>query len=323
MNETLSIKEKMSSEEYQERLARDSALCTRVQAGYTPAESTKETPRPRIVDGTLDDDAKDALGELFVHYENLTAKLAHKHNSAHNRTSADLNDLKQQGFFGIYHAAVTFNPGLDTSFTTHARITISSHLTKFINEHESLIRVPADVRGDIRRYGRTIWSTYQSQERMPSRTQIADLTGKTPAEVDRIAIAEAFTTQMGSIDEGYYTDGRDRKTTLEAGDGKWRSVVPGASEMRSVEDDIMVKAIVDIVQNSLQPVENGLSDKEIEIIKLRFFGVGEGALTLEEVGKILGITREAVRISEAKTLAKLRATPTRVNRLRDLITDSD
>jgi DNA-binding CsgD family transcriptional regulator len=153
--------------------------------------------------------------------------------------------------------------------------------------------------------------------------KLHDLTGQTPAEVDRIAIAEAFTTQMGSIDEGYYTDGRDRKTTLEAGDGRWRSAVPGASEMRSVEDDIMVKAIVDIVQNSLQPVENGLSDKEIEIIKLRFFGVGEGALTLEEVGKILGITREAVRISEAKTLAKLRATPTRVNRLRDLITDSD
>ena len=322
MKENLSIKERIETKEYQERLARDSALCERVQTGYTPAERTKKNPHPKIIDGTLDDDAKDALGELFVHYENLTAKLAHKHNSAHNRTSADLNDLKQQGFFGIYHAAVTFNPGLNTSFTTHARITISSHLTRFINEHESLIRIPADVRGDIRRYGRTIWSTYQSQERMPSRTQIADLTGKTPAEVDRIAIAEAFTTQMGSIDEGYYTDGRDRKTTLEAGDGKWRSVVPGASEMRSVEDDIMVKAIVDIVQNSLQPGEMGLSEREIEIVKLRFFDEGEGALTLEEVGRNLGITREAVRILEAKTLAKLR-NPRRANNLRHLMTNSD
>jgi RNA polymerase sigma factor (sigma-70 family) len=322
MKENISIKERIETREYQERLARDSALCERVQAGYTPAESTKETPRPRIVDGTLDDDAKDALGELFIHYENLTAKLAHKHNSAHNRTSAGLDDLKQQGFFGIYHAAVTFKQEHNASFTTHARITISSHLAKFINEHESLIRVPANVRDEIRRYGRAIWSTYQSQEHIPTRAQIARLTGQTPAEVDNTAIAEAFTTQMGSIDEGYYTDGRDRKSTLEAGEGKWRSVVPGASEMRSVEDDIMVKAIVDIVQNSLQPDETGLTDREIELIKLRFFGTDVGGRTLEEVGKILGITREAVRILEAKTLAKLR-NPRRANNLRHLITNSD
>lgn len=317
-NNNLTVEQHIQSPEYQDRLVRDIELTNRIKAGYTPAEPCDEKPRPRIIDGTIDEDAQEALGDLFMHYERLVAKEAHERaGRVHNKTSLSLDDFKNQGYFGIYHAAITYNPELGMSYTSHARRTVKSHLDYFAKQHESLIRLPSDVRDDISRYGRTIWLTYQAQERIPTRRQIARISGQTPEEIDRIAIAEAFTTQMGSIDEGYYTDGRDRKSTLEAGEGKWRSITPEATATRAVDIEATTTVLSEAIREVLAEREDmgDISRLGTLVIRLRFAGTNENGwypMHLDEVAQTIKnitgevYTRERIRQIESKTLAILR-----------------
>lgn len=62
----LSPAEHLASTEYKERLARDTALTTRIKEGYSPAEPTASNPHPTIVEGSLTEDAVEALGELYI-----------------------------------------------------------------------------------------------------------------------------------------------------------------------------------------------------------------------------------------------------------------
>ena len=81
-------------------------------------------------------------------------------------------------------------------------------------------------------------------------------------------------------------------------------------------------AAIQMLRAAVQEVLAELSDREQEVVKLRFGLDGSGqARTLEEVGKEFGVTRERIRQIESKTLAKLRH-PTRSQRLRDYLEES-
>jgi RNA polymerase primary sigma factor len=73
-----------------------------------------------------------------------------------------------------------------------------------------------------------------------------------------------------------------------------------------------------LLQEQLEDVLNSLSEREREVIKLRFGLVDGHPRTLEEVGREFGVTRERIRQIESKTLAKLRH-PTRSAKLRDFL----
>jgi RNA polymerase sigma factor (sigma-70 family) len=323
----LTAEQHMQSAEYQERLARDIELTNRIKAGYTPAERSADNPNPRIIDGFIDEDAQVALGELFMHYERLVTKEARiSAGKAHNNTSLSLEDLKNQGYFGIYHAAVTYNPDLGVSYTGHARRTIKHHLNYFAKQHESLIRLPSDIRDSVRRYGKAVWSTYQSQERFPARNQVAKMMGIDCGEAEMLALLEAKTVQMGSIDVGYFTDGRDRKTTLDAGEGKWSPIYPDAAAAREVDAEAITRVMQEVLQEVLAEREDmGYTAKlGAQVIRLRYFGTNENGwqpMPLEEVAKILNVidsqqrSRERIRQIEARALAILR-NPVFADRLR-------
>lgn len=319
-----SAEEIIASPEYQERLQRDLDLTNRIKAGYTPADPSMKNPHPRIIDGTLDQDGTEALGELHFAYERLCIKIASKTARRHDKSpSITTEDLAQEALFGIYHSALKWSSEKNISFLTYASPKIKHYLDRYVDDHETAIRIPSGTRDQVRKYGSTIWKIYQTTESIPFRERVASAMGIPPNKVDQIAAWEAETAQMGSIDKGYFSDGRDRHSTFDMGEGKWRSAVPGASEMKAVEDEVMVNAIVDIVQETLRPGEEGLSKQEVDLLRARFFGVdGSGPMTLDESGKIHGISGERVREIEARTLAKLR-NPSRSNKLRGLLREAD
>jgi len=307
----------MASSAYQERLARDIALVNRVQDGYAPAEPTEDNPRPRIIDGTLEPDAQEALGELYLHYERLAWKQANYYSrKVHNGTSLSAEDLAMQAYFGVYHAAVTFNPTQRQSFTTHAKQYIDHHIRRYISQHDSLVHLPLDARDDVLRYGRTVWSVYQSSERFPVRTRVAAAMGMSEKDVEEIAINEAITMQMGSIDAGYYTDGRDRHTTYDVGQEKWQSIHPEATAMRAVDTETTAKLLQETVRKVLRELASDeATEVGAQVLSLRYFGTAENGwerLSLDDVAKALRestgheYSRERIRQIESRTLAILR-----------------
>jgi DNA-directed RNA polymerase sigma subunit (sigma70/sigma32) len=329
LGQNVTVEQHMASAEYQARLERDVALVARVQAGYEPAEATQETPRPRIIDGELSQDAQTALGELFTHYAPMAHGLAGQHSQiAHNKTSLSREDLFGQSYFGVYHAAVTYDTELEhsTSFTGHVIRTIDHHLKRFITEQGSLVRLPANVRADVSRYRRTIWSVYQRSERYPVREQVANAMGIDSFEADELASFEALTMQMGSINEGYFSDGRDQKSTYEAGVGEWQQLDLEATTVQDVDAEVITSAMRTAVHETLHDAQASgrVSEREVRVIKLRYFGTEENGwqpMTCEEAAVELTqyegrqLSRERIRQIETKTIPKL-LTPTASQKIR-------
>lgn len=299
----------MASPEFQERLQRDIELTDRVKAGYTPPERTEENTRPAILDGQFDEDARDALGQLSESYKGLIYQRAFKlYNKLAWQPSIEEDDLAQEGFSAICLASLAWDPDKSRGgFTSYLREYIDQRMNRYIYNCISTIRVPVGQRLAIARYLQAQWSIYGSEEHVPSRKRLAEIFGVSVEEIDELAIANALTGQMGSLEGGFFEDNRDGHSTFGRGEGEWHDPNPEVQKPISTEEEVVLSALKDVVASIFDTNLNGkLRDREVEVLKLRFFGVEGEPLTLEEIGKMLGVTRERVRQIESKALAKLR-----------------
>ncbi|MCA9343425.1 sigma-70 family RNA polymerase sigma factor [Candidatus Saccharibacteria bacterium] len=304
------FREHMESDEYQERLIRDIELTNRIKAGYTQAEPTDENPNPKIDDGILDDDACVALSELSEVYQPLMRKLSNKEYRKAKRSSPMIakDDLEQEAFCGLFRASLAWNPEkANGSFTSYARRSIWGNVRRYVDEVKGSVRVPAPMRTKINKARNTYWSIYSEEEHLPMRERLATALGTSIEGVVDIMQVEALTDQMGSIDQGYFEDDRDQHSTYGKGEGRWRPIDPSASEMQAVEEEVMIGEIKRVVNSVLDGVrEEELTDREVKVIQMRFLRPDNERLTLGEMSRVLGVTRERVRQIESKALAKLR-----------------
>lgn len=316
------IREQMESDEYQERLLRDIELTDRIKAGYTQAQPTDENPNPKIDEGTLDDDASEALSELGEAYQPLMRKLSNRefHRAKQASPMITKDDLEQEAFYGLFRASLSWNPErANGSFTSYARQSIWGNVRRYVDEVKGAVRVPAPMRTKINRARNTYWSIYGKEEHLPMRERLAMALGTSIEDVVNIMQVEAMTDQMGSIDQGYFEDDRDQHSTYSKGEGRWRPVDPSASEIQAVEEEVMISEIKRTVNSVLDEIHGvALTDIDMEVIQMRFLRSDKERLTLEEVGRVLGITRERARQIEAKALAKLRHSGVR-DKLEDLL----
>ena len=143
----------------------------------------------------------------------------------------------------------------------------------------------------------------QELGREPSVEELADKVQMTPArvrEIQRIAQEPvSLETPVGEEDDSHLGDFIEDQ----------QAVAPAEAAARALLNEAVGEAL------------DELTDRERQVVRLRF-GLEDGqARTLEEVGKEFGVTRERIRQIEAKTLAKLRH-PIRSQRLRDYLDES-
>lgn len=307
------VQKRMKSAEFLERLARDNELTTRIQAGFFREEPSQENPRPLVTDGELTTDAQEALGELFEHYQPFIWSIAYTtYNKMNHPPAFSEEDLVQEGFHGLFRAALRWSPDdARGGFLSYAKIGIKQYVYRRGENAKSCIRLSEEARTLVKRYRGTYWSEYGRTENAPRRERIAGaMGGISLGLVDYLADLEAMTDQMGSLDGGYYEDERDQHSTYSKGEGRWRAIDPSATEMREVEQDILLLDLKRVVEGTLTTAldKGKLDARSIQVLKLRYFGeqgINE-PLTLEEVGKQIGVTRERVRQIEIKALAQLR-----------------
>lgn len=243
----------------------------------------------RIAEG--DQSAKNELVEANLR---LVVSLARHYQGC----GLSYQDLIQEGNIGLIKAAEKFDVSKGFRFSTYASWWIKQALSRAIADQSRTIRIPVHMTENINKFKKTERELLSQLNREPKIKEIADAMGISEKQAKEI---QSYIVEPTSLD---IQVGDDDDTTIGSFIEDTHFVNPESAYIKESNGDV-VNAVLDT-----------LSDREANILRLRF-GIGDKkAMTLEEVGKEYGLTRERIRQIEAKALRKLRH-PSRANILKE------
>ena len=265
------------------------------EIGVVPLLSNEEEKELAIAVENGDLEAKQRLAEANLR---LVVSIAKRYVGR----GMQFLDLIQEGNMGLMKAVDKFDYSKGFKFSTYATWWIRQAITRAIADQARTIRIPVHMVETINKLVREQRNVLQELGQDPTPEQIAERMDMTPDKVREILkIAQepvSLETPIGEEDDSHLGD--------------------------FIEDEV-IENPVDyttrvVLREQLDEVLDTLTDREENVLRLRF-GLDDGKMrTLEDVGKVFNVTRERIRQIEAKALRKLRH-PSRSKQLKDFIED--
>ena len=265
------------------------------EIGVVPLLSNEEEKELAIAVENGDLEAKQRLAEANLR---LVVSIAKRYVGR----GMQFLDLIQEGNMGLMKAVDKFDYSKGFKFSTYATWWIRQAITRAIADQARTIRIPVHMVETINKLVREQRNLLQELGQDPTPEQIAERMDMTPDKVREILkIAQepvSLETPIGEEDDSHLGD--------------------------FIEDEV-IENPVDyttrvVLREQLDEVLDTLTDREENVLRLRF-GLDDGKMrTLEDVVKVFNVTRERIRQVEAKALRKLRH-PSRSKPLRDFIED--
>lgn len=226
----------------------------------------------------------EAMNELVRANLRFVVSVAKKYQNQ----GVNLSDLINEGNLGLIRAARRFDETKGIKFISYAVWWIRQAILQALAEQSRIVRVPLNRAGDLHRIGKRAAALVQELGREPTHEEIAEGMDLTEEEVARtMAISHTHLSLDAPL-----TPGEDNSLIDHLADS-----------MRPLPDEeTFEKALIETVHNSLLI----LKPREARVLRMYFGLAGDEPMTLEDIGEVLGVTRERVRQIKDRALLKLR-----------------
>ncbi|WP_167955601.1 sigma-70 family RNA polymerase sigma factor [Anaerosporobacter faecicola] len=232
-------------------------------------------------------DPSNNMGQLYEQNKGMICKIARRYSSR-----ADIEDLMQEAYFGLYEAVKRYESAAEVKFMSYATYWILQSIQRYVENNASSIRIPIHTQQLYNIYSKVVKCFKEKYKRKPTDQEASRLLDTSITVIQSMRKELYEIGNMNSLDQvvGGENDDMFLSDTVIGSNG--------------IENDIVDKIVEQDKKGSLWGiVEENTSEIENQVIVSRY----RKDLTLEATGKEIGISRDRVRQMETRALRKLQS----------------